>query len=75
VAVALVLAQSGGGLPQAQQRVVRLTGAAGADCFRPLRAGFVSDALDAGATREQVQRHGRWANIGSIDAYYGKTQT
>ena len=40
-----------------------------------LRAGFVSDAPDAGATREQVQRHGRWANIGSIDPYYRKTQT
>lgn len=38
------------------------------------RAGFVTDALDAGATREQVQRHGRWTNIRSIDPYYRKTE-
>jgi hypothetical protein len=35
--------------------------------------GFVTDGLDAGATREQVQHHGRWNNITSIDPSYRKT--
>jgi len=33
-----------------------------------------SRALAAGSTREQVQRHGRWSNIRSIDPYYRKTE-
>ncbi|MGH9152636.1 MAG: hypothetical protein ACRD03_09610 [Acidimicrobiales bacterium] len=49
-------------------------GRAGNYASHSLRAGFVTDALDAGATREQVQRHGRWTNIRSIDPYYRKTE-
>ena len=60
----------------AAQIVKRAATAAGLDgnyASHSLRAGFVTDALDAGATREQVQRHGRWNNIRSIDSYYRKT--
>lgn len=61
----------------AAQIVKRAATAAGLDgnyASHSLRAGFVTDALDAGATREQVQRHGRWTNIHSIDPYYRKTE-
>ena len=61
----------------AAQIVKRAAVAAGLDgnyAGHSLRAGFVTDALDAGATREQVQRHGRWTNIRSIDPYYRKTE-
>lgn len=57
------------------KRAARAAGLDGDYASHSLRAGFVTDALDAGATREQVQRHGRWANITSIDPYYRKTQT
>ena len=57
------------------KRAATTAGIAGNYASHSLRAGFVTDALDAGATREQVQRHGRWANIASIDAYYRKTDT
>lgn len=39
------------------------------------RAGFTTDCIDAGITREQVQHHGRWTNIRSLDPYYRKTST
>lgn len=44
------------------KRAARAAGLAGDYASRSFRAGFVTDALDAGATREQFQRHGRWAN-------------
>ena len=56
------------------KRAASAAGLVGNFASHSLRAGFVTDALDAGATREQVQRHGRWANISSIDPYYRKTQ-
>lgn len=37
------------------------------------RAGFTTDALDAGATREQVQTYGGWQNAKSLDPYYRRT--
>lgn len=40
-------------------------------CRRTKRPTHAIGANDhAGATREQVQRHGRWTNIASIDPYY-----
>jgi integrase len=39
------------------------------------RAGFTTDCIDAGITREHVQHHGRWTNIRSLDPYYRKTST
>jgi integrase len=63
------------GASQIVKRAARAAGLTGDYASHSLRAGFVTDALDAGATREQVQRHGRWANITSIDSYYRKTQT
>jgi hypothetical protein len=63
------------GASQIVKRAARTTGLVGDYTSHSLRAGLVSDALDAGVTREQVQRHGRWANIGSIDPYYRKTQS
>lgn len=62
------------GASQIVKRATRAAGLIGDYASHSLRAGFVSDALDAGATREQVQRHGRWADITSIDPYYRKTQ-
>jgi integrase len=59
---------------QIVKRAARTAGLAGDYASHSLRAGFVTDALDAGATREQVQRHGRWTNITSIDPYYRKTR-
>lgn len=35
-----------------------------------LRAGFVTDAIDAGAKQEQVAHHGRWTNPASLGPYY-----
>lgn len=61
------------GASQIVKRAARAAGLAGDYASHSLRAGFVTDALDAGATREQVQRHGRWANIASLDSYYRKT--
>lgn len=61
------------GASQIVKRAARAAGLVGDHASHSLRAGFVSDALDAGATREQVQRHGRWNNITSIDPYYRKT--
>jgi hypothetical protein len=37
------------------------------------RAGFTTDALDAGATREHVQTYGGWQNAKSLDSYYRRT--
>lgn len=37
------------------------------------RAGFTTDALDAGATREHVQTYGGWQNAKSLDPYYRRT--
>jgi site-specific recombinase XerC len=62
------------GAAQAVKRAARAAGLVGNSASHSLRAGFVTDALDAGATREQVQRHGRWTNVSSIDPYYRKTQ-
>ena len=62
------------GAAHAVKRAASAAGLAGNYASHSLRAGFVSDALDAGATREQVQRHGRWTNVSSIDPYYRKTQ-
>ncbi|MGI8777330.1 MAG: tyrosine-type recombinase/integrase [Acidimicrobiales bacterium] len=39
------------------------------------RAGFATDALDDGATREQVQTYGGWRNHKSLDSYYRRTNT
>jgi integrase len=63
------------GASQIVKRATRAAGLIGDYASHSLRAGFVSDALDAGATREQVQHHGRWNNITSIDPYYRKTLT
>lgn len=63
------------GASQIVKRATRSAGLTGNYASHSLRAGFVTDALDAGATREQVQHHGRWANITSIDPYYRKTLT
>lgn len=63
------------GASQIVKRAARVAGLAGDHASHSLRAGFVSDALDAGATREQVQHHGRWAAVKSIDPYYRKTNT
>jgi integrase len=63
------------GASQIVKRAARTAGLTGDYASHSLRAGFVTDALDAGATREQVQRHGRWANITSLDSYYRKTHT
>lgn len=62
------------GAAQAVKRAARAAGLTGDYASHSLRSGFVTDALDAGATREQVQRHGRWTNVSSIDPYYRKTQ-
>ena len=62
------------GASQIVKRAARAAGLNGDHASHSLRAGFVTDALDAGATREQVQRHGRWANVRSIDPYYRKTE-
>lgn len=62
------------GAAQIVKRGAAAAGLAGNYASHSLRAGFVTDALDAGATREQVQRHGRWTNIGSIDPYYRTTE-
>lgn len=61
------------GESQIVERAARAAGLVGDYASHSLRAGFVTDALDAGVTREQVQRHGRWINIGSIDPYFRKT--
>jgi hypothetical protein len=47
------------GAAQAVKRAASAAGLVGNYASHSLRAGFVTDALDAGATREQVQRHGR----------------
>jgi len=61
--------------PRWRAQVVKRTAAAarldGNYASHSLRAGFVTDALDAGATREQVQRHGRWTNIRSGGLHEG----
>jgi site-specific recombinase XerD len=62
------------GAAQIVKRAAAVAGLAGNYASHSLRAGFVTDALDAGASREQVQRHGRWSNIRSIDPYYRKTE-
>ncbi len=62
------------GAAKAVKRAASAAGLVGNYASHSLRAGFVTDALDAGATREQVQRHGRWTNVSSIDPYYRKTQ-
>ncbi|HEX4868350.1 MAG TPA: tyrosine-type recombinase/integrase [Acidimicrobiales bacterium] len=62
------------GAAQIVKRAAVAAGLEGNYASHSLRAGFVTDALDAGATREQVQRHGRWSNIRSIDPYYRKTE-
>lgn len=62
------------GAAHAVKRAASAAGLVGNYASHSLRAGFVTDALDAGATREQVQRHGRWTNVSSIDPYYRKTQ-
>lgn len=33
------------------------------------QAGFTTDCIDAGITREHVRHHGRWTNIRSLDPY------
>lgn len=40
-----------------------------------LRAGFTTDALDAGSTRENVQHHGGWKNVKSLDSCVRKSPT
>ena len=60
------------GAAQIVKRAAAAAELAGNYASHSLRAGFVTDALDA--TREQVQRHGRWTNIRSIDPYYRKTE-
>jgi hypothetical protein len=55
-------------------RRAAVAGLAGNDASHSVRAGFVTDALDAAASREQGQRHRRWSNIGSIDPYDRKTE-
>jgi site-specific recombinase XerD len=62
------------GAAQIVKRAAAVAGLAGNYASHSLRAGFVTDALDAGASREQVQRHRRWSNIRSIDPYYRKTE-
>ena len=62
------------GAAHAVKRAARSAGLIGNVASRSMRAGFVTDALDAGAIREQVQHHGRWTNVSSIDPYYRKTQ-
>lgn len=61
------------GAAQVVKRAAQVAALDGNYASHSLRAGFVTDALDAGATREQVQHHGRWANVRSIDPYYRKT--
>jgi site-specific recombinase XerD len=59
---------------QIVRRAAAVAGLAGNHASHSLRAGFVTDALDAGASREQGQRHGRWSNLRSTDPYYRKTE-
>lgn len=40
-----------------------------------LRSGFTTDALDAGATRDQLKHHGGWRNSRSLDPYIRKSAT
>ncbi len=40
-----------------------------------LRAGFVTDAIDAGARPEQIAHHGRWTNTNSLGIYYRRRET
>ena len=39
-----------------------------------LRAGFVTDAIDAGVNAEQIALHGRWKNAKSLGPYYRRAQ-
>jgi integrase len=39
-----------------------------------LRAGFVTDAIDAGARPEQIAHHGRWTNTKSLAIYYRRRE-
>lgn len=63
------------GAAQAVKRAASAAGLVGNYASHSLRAGFVTDALDAGATREQVQRHGRWTNVSSIDPTTAKRRS
>lgn len=60
---------------QAVQLAVERIGLKGDFGSHSLRAGFTTDALDAGATREQVQHHGGWKNIRSLDSYVRRPST
>jgi hypothetical protein len=62
------------GVARIVKTAAAVAGLAGNYASHSLRAGFVTDALDAGASREQVQRHRRWSNIRSIDPYDRKTE-
>ena len=55
------------GAAHAVKRAARASGLVGNVASHSLRAGFVTDALDAGAIREQVQHHGRWTNVSNIE--------
>jgi hypothetical protein len=55
--------------------MTRVQGGGGpaADGSHSPRAGFTTDALDAGATREDVQTYGGCQNAKSLDPYYRRT--
>ncbi|MGH9210553.1 MAG: tyrosine-type recombinase/integrase [Acidimicrobiales bacterium] len=55
------------------QRAVTRAGIKGNYGSHSPRAGFTTDALDAGATREHVQTYGGWQNAKSLDSYYRRT--
>jgi site-specific recombinase XerC len=55
------------------QRAARRAGIKGNYGSHSPRAGFTTDALDAGATREHVQSYGGWQNAKSLDPYYRRT--
>lgn len=55
------------------QRAANRAGITGDYGSHSPRAGFTTDALDAGATREHVQTYGGWQNAKSLDPYYRRT--
>lgn len=55
------------------QRTAERFGIAGTFGSHSLRSGFTTDAINHGATREQVQHHGGWRNATSLDPYIRRT--
>jgi integrase len=54
--------------------VAQATGLGTGYTTHSLRAGFVTDAIDAGARPEQIAHHGRWTNTKSLAIYYRRRE-